>query len=310
MVQMCSALSLRTNKSTTALTNNLFYCAYKETSLWSSAAPAMSSALTSHRTITLSNEPRISHWYFSMPDHFNDVPSLFWRAVVVWNGEHNEKLSYSITVYVCKPLFYLVCVLISFLSCNNGKNMLVRGPWASFFSDTFPLLCCNRTVPSIDQQLLLCWSLLADFCVCGSSHRLSPRIGRYVCGPWCCFLLLDSMTSPCLFEPKPNQLIPVTCWPLTQPLLSLSLPSYRPATLACARIFTSGALWLARRRNTLACGRITSVPTPRRTWAPGWGPWTRPHWCRTTATHLSGTTHAHTHAQHVSCMQQHAKKVL
>lgn len=110
--------------------------------------------------------------------------------------------------------------------------------------------------------------------------------------------------SPLMFSSPPSSmgqhaalcLRPLHCSPddlcfppadLTWPLLS----SFRLATPVCVHTFTSRALWLARRQSTLACGRITSALTPRRTWAPGWRPWTRPHWCRTTPTGSGRPSH-------------------
>lgn len=82
---------------------------------------------------------------------------------------------------------------------------------------------------------------------------------------------------------------------LTRPPVS----SYRLATLVCAHTFTSRALWLARRQNTLGWGHITSALTPRRTWTPGWGLWTRQHWCRIMGRQSSGEhTHRASHSSH------------
>jgi len=101
------------------------------------------------------------------------------------------------------------------------------------------------------------------------------------------FLWMDSMMSPCVFDHQTVSYLISSH--LSDPLLTLPLlSSCRLATLVCARTFTSRALWLARRQSTLGCGRITSVLIPKRTWTPGWEPWTRLRWCRTAPTHSSG----------------------
>lgn len=61
--------------------------------------------------------------------------------------------------------------------------------------------------------------------------------------------------------------------------------SSRLFTQVCGHIFITRILWLALRQSTRGWGRTTSVLTPRRTWTPGSGLWTRllscrhvPHW--------------------------------
>lgn len=164
---------------------------------------------------------------------------------------------FKLTANVGKCLF--TCFSGS-LSCNSRTKELVRTCF--LFSITLAYLSCHWL-----RSMIVC--VFPSLALCAV---------QCFCGPSWCFSRWTAWSLP----------VPLTR--LSQ-LISLTLPrfsSFRLTTLVCARTFTSRALWLAHRRSTLGCGRITSALTPRRTWTPGWGPWTTQRWCRTRRTHSSG----------------------
>lgn len=127
-----------------------------------------------------------------------------------------------------------------------------------------------------------CWGVGLNWLL---SLCISLHSAFVFCCPWCCFF---GTAWLCLVFVATA----LSAWwflfaadhSLTSPPLSF----HRLPTLACAPTFTSKALWLAHRRSTLGCEHTISVLTLKRTWAPGWGPWTRLRWCRTTSIQQSG----------------------
>lgn len=187
------------------LTNGLFYCEYKE-------KIHLKFACHEHKynkynyLVVMWNLIRLVFQTAScratIPCHFNSCwdekySKHKWRAIITL-----------LFVVVCKQLFAFLYVLRRFLSCNSSKNRFVRRLWGwGFFclTLTFSILHCAEE--SFFSLVNSCgfvgrnWlAFLSLYFYCVVSFIGSLCIGRCLLWPLMLFLLLNSMTPPCLFD--------------------------------------------------------------------------------------------------------------